>query len=108
MSEDRDSTKPTAGHQARTARCRREVVYRGRVQGVGFRYTARNLASHFRVTGYVKNLPDGGVRLVAEGKAGELDRFLDAVADSMSRYIESMQVTDSPATGEFTEFNVRY
>ena len=57
--------KQGEGHQ------RRKVHFRGRVQGVGFRYTVRGVASGFAVTGYVKNLPDGRVLVVAEGLSQE-------------------------------------
>jgi acylphosphatase len=58
------------------------VLYEGRVQGVGFRWTARNLAKEFDVTGTVKNLPDGRVELVAAGEPAEVSTFLDAMRDS--------------------------
>ena len=45
----------------------REVYYQGRVQGVGFRYAVRSLARRFAVDGFVRNLSDGRVELVAEG-----------------------------------------
>jgi acylphosphatase len=86
----------------------REVVYRGLVQGVGFRYTARRIASRFSVTGYVQNLPDGQVRLVAEGGKEALDRFLAAVGAEMGRLIEDTSTTSRPATGEFRQFDIRY
>ena len=50
----------------------REIHYSGRVQGVGFRYTVRSLASRTAVTGFVKNLPDGRVQLVVEGPPDEI------------------------------------
>lgn len=59
-----------------------QVFYEGRVQGVGFRYTARRVASGFDVAGYVRNLPDGRVELVASGETDEVDDFLAAVRDS--------------------------
>ena len=90
------------GHQ------RREVYYEGRVQGVGFRYTVCRVAARFGVTGYVRNLPDGRVLLVAEGPPAELDRFVPAVAAAMERYIERVQATTRPATGQFRDFGVRY
>ena len=46
------------------------MYFSGHVQGVGFRYTTRSVASRFAVTGYVRNLPDGRVELVAEGGSG--------------------------------------
>jgi len=86
---------------------RREVLYHGRVQGVGFRYTARHIAGRFRVTGYVQNLPDGRVRLVTEGAAAEVDRFLAALAAEMIDNIDGQNDETSPATGEFSDFEVR-
>ena len=55
--------------------CKR-VYYSGRVQGVGFRYTAQGLAADYTVAGYVRNLPNGDVELVAEGPADQVDAFL--------------------------------
>jgi acylphosphatase len=78
------------------------------VQGVGFRYTVRRLASQFAVTGYVQNLRDGRVRLVAEGKGAELDDFLDAVRADMAHYIRSIEETAAEATGEFPRFDIRF
>lgn len=59
-----------------------QVFYEGRVQGVGFRYSARRVAAGFDVSGYVRNLPDGRVELVAAGDDGEVDDFLQALRES--------------------------
>ena len=87
---------------------RREVYYSGRVQGVGFRYTVRIVASRFAVTGFVKNLRDGRVQLVAEGPAEEIGRFLGAVDAEMDRCIAEKQQNSGQATGEFAGFDVRF
>lgn len=58
------------------------VFYAGRVQGVGFRYAAKTVASGFEVTGTVRNLDDGRVELVAEGLRSELEAFRTAIRDS--------------------------
>lgn len=58
------------------------VHYEGRVQGVGFRYTVKNLALEFEVSGTVANLPDGRVELLASGDADEVDAFLEAIRTS--------------------------
>lgn len=60
----------------------RHVFYEGRVQGVGFRYTVRYLAKGFEVLGWVRNLPDGRVELLAGGEPGEVDGFLEAIEES--------------------------
>jgi acylphosphatase len=85
---------------------RRTMYYTGRVQGVGFRYTARSLAQSFAVTGMVRNLDDGRVLLVAEGTADELDRFLTQVYEQMNRHIRKVDVSTSAATGEFDDFGI--
>lgn len=63
-------------------RKRLTVLYSGHVQGVGFRYTACQVASGFDVCGTVRNLPDGRVELVAEGALDELEAFRSAIRDA--------------------------
>lgn len=85
--------------------CKR-VLYSGHVQGVGFRYSTLSVAQRFTVTGFVRNLPDGRVELTAEGEAGEVERFLAAVAEHMADYIRGQDVRDEPPAG-YTEFTIR-
>jgi acylphosphatase len=87
---------------------RREVNYRGRVQGVGFRYTCQRIATEFAVTGFVRNLPDGSVQLVAEGDADELQRFLAEIARAMRDYITAAPVAQLDASDEFSSFEIRH
>lgn len=87
---------------------RRRVHFSGRVQGVGFRYTAVAIARGHTVAGYVQNLSDGRVVVVAEGEPAELDRFLAELDGSMRSYIRGSQTETGPATGEFTSFEVRF
>lgn len=84
----------------------KKVHYQGRVQGVGFRYTAHRLAQDFAVAGYVKNLSDGRVELVAEGVAVVVERFLAALANQMAGYIQEETVQDEPPHG-FAGFVIR-
>ncbi|MFO0898108.1 MAG: acylphosphatase [Pirellulales bacterium] len=86
---------------------RRTVWFAGRVQGVGFRATATGIASRYQVSGCVENLPDGRVRLVAEGAAAEIERFLSELRTGMHAYIRYEQSEDGPATGEFHGFRIR-
>ena len=87
---------------------RREVYYSGRVQGVGFRYRACRIAMQFTVTGYVKNLADGRVELVVEGRPEEIQAMLQAVQTEMGHYIRDVHATPSRATGGFSSFDVRF
>jgi acylphosphatase len=86
-----------------------QVLFKGHVQGVGFRYTCRSLAKGFSVTGYVRNLRDGRVELVAEGDSPELDAFLEAIAASeLSAFVRERAVMRCPATGEWRDFHIRH
>lgn len=87
---------------------RRTCLFSGWVQGVGFRYSVVREAKPFAVTGYVRNLSDGRVELVAEADSAELDRFQSAVAKAMRAHITDVEVRDAPATGEFTTFGIHY
>ncbi|MCI0357151.1 MAG: acylphosphatase [Planctomycetaceae bacterium] len=89
-----------------TSEVRREVHYSGRVQGVGFRWTARHVAQSYAVTGFVKNLADRRVFLVAEGEPAELDRFLADLAEKMGANIRDAAVVSLPATGEYSSFEI--
>jgi acylphosphatase len=85
----------------------RRVYYSGRVQGVGFRYTAQQLASGFAVSGYVRNLPNGDVELVAEGDPKQVAAFLDAIARRMAGYVTRTTVQEvTPA--DLEGFSIRH
>ncbi len=76
----------------------RHVFYEGRVQGVGFRWSAKNLARGYDVTGWVKNLPDGRVEMQVCGDADEVEAFLEAIEESeLKSRIKSADVQVIPA-----------
>lgn len=86
--------------------CKR-VLYSGRVQGVGFRYTAQGLAADYPIAGYVRNLPSGEVELVAEGEDSVVEAFLAAVAQRMAGYITNTTVQDAAPSGQ-RGFRIRH
>jgi acylphosphatase len=85
----------------------KRLIYSGRVQGVGFRYTVHSLASRVPVTGYVQNLPDGTVELVAEGEADQVEAFLATVAERMADNVRRVTVQDEPPRGH-QGFHIRH
>ena len=88
-------------------RCRMQIFYSGRVQGVGFRYTAKTVAAGFEVTGSVRNLPDGRVQLIAEGPKDELDAFRQGIRDAgLDHFIRNEDLNWHDATGEFRGFEI--
>lgn len=87
---------------------RKERIFQGRVQGVGFRYSTKQIADRFPVTGYVRNNSDGTVQLVVEG--GE-DVVLDFLADVQSKLAQFIETTDDLGgkwTGDFDEFSIQF
>jgi acylphosphatase len=87
---------------------RSTVYYEGHVQGVGFRYTTLSIARGHEVTGYIQNLPDGRVGLVAEGEQSETDAFLSEVRERFSNQIRDERCDVGPAIGEFIGFEIRH
>ena len=90
-------------------RKRIHVFYSGRVQGVGFRVTAEETALHYGVVGWVKNLRDGRVELIAEGEEEVLEQFLETIrTGAMKNFIRGEEILWSGPTDTFDEFEIRY
>jgi len=86
---------------------RLQVLFSGRVQGIGFRYTVKQMALGYEVTGWVKNLADGRVELLAEGARDELEAFQVAIPEAgLRRFIRETQSEWSDGTGEFQGFKI--
>ncbi len=86
-----------------------DMVVSGRVQHVGFRYFAWARAEEQELTGYVRNLPDGSLQVVAEGELIALETYADYLraGPSMAR-IRNVGISRSPYTGSFNGFIIRY
>ena len=83
------------------------VLYSGRVQGVGFRYTAKTVATGFDITGTIRNLADGRVELVAEGNRSELDDFRAALHDAgLAGFIRDEKVDWADVKNDFRGFEI--
>ena len=92
-----------------TMRKRIHILYSGRVQGVGFRFTAENIAIELGIQGWVKNLSDGRVEIMAQGEEEVLKDFLKRLNQLFLRYIKNMDIQWQDAGGEpFACFEVRY
>ena len=87
---------------------RKRVTYSGHVQGVGFRYTVRQTAANYAVTGYVRNLSNGKVEMVVEGQTKEIKAFMDSIQQEMAGYTRETAVHDEYFTNEFDSFSIRH
>ncbi|GDX09899.1 acylphosphatase [Verrucomicrobiota bacterium] len=85
----------------------RHVFFEGRVQGVGFRWTVKNLARGYDVTGWVKNLPDGRVEMQASGDGDEVDAFIEAIEESeLKSHIKKVDVSVMAPPAKFRGFEI--
>jgi acylphosphatase len=87
---------------------RRRVIYSGRVQGVGFRYTTHSIARRHPVSGYVRNCADGTVELEVQGSASAVDEFLAEVSRQFQGSITDRNVNELPTDDSAEEFAIRY
>lgn len=87
---------------------RLHLYYSGNVQGIGFRYTVRDIASGLKICGWVKNLRDGRVEVLAEEGEDVLNDFLRQVKERFPRYIRGIALEWLPANGEFRDFKVAF
>jgi len=85
-----------------------QVFYSGRVQGVGFRFTCRDIVGELGVVGWVKNLSDGRVEVVAEGESRVLKNYLSRINQYFSRYIQDVDTQWFAATGELNDFGIKF
>jgi acylphosphatase len=83
------------------------AFFTGRVQGVGFRYAALQVAREFEVAGFVMNLSDGRVHLEAEGSPEEVGAFIAAVENRMHGYVRKVDRHTSRRTPQFSGFSIK-
>lgn len=84
------------------------MIFEGRVQGVGFRYTTKDIAKGFDVCGTVKNLPEGTVEMEVMGEREEVEAFLKEIAEesAMAHHIKGMHVKNIPPLNGVKGFTI--
>ena len=86
----------------------RKIVFSGRVQGVGFRFTALNIASRYELKGYVRNLPDGDVEMFVQGSAEMIDECVRDLQDSFVGSISHIDTEPATPDPKFTDFRITF
>jgi acylphosphatase len=85
----------------------RQVFYEGRVQGVGFRFTCKQVARGYEVVGWVRNLPDGRVELQCSGDHEEVEGFLEGIVESeLKSHIRSVTAIPIPPLADARGFEI--
>ncbi|MDP2913595.1 MAG: acylphosphatase [Candidatus Omnitrophota bacterium] len=87
---------------------RLHLYYSGSVQGVGFRYTAERAATSLGINGWVRNLPDGRVEVMCEGREPDLKNFTEELKGVFKEYIRDVELRWSDASGEFDGFDIQF
>jgi acylphosphatase len=86
----------------------KHLIFVGRVQGVGFRFTAYHIANRHKLTGFVRNLPDGTVEMLAQGKSQQVDDCIREIQDSFTGYVRDTRIEDVAADPQYGRFNITF
>ena len=86
----------------------KHVIFIGRVQGVGFRFTAHRIAARHFLTGFVRNLPDGTVEMLAQGQPKDISGCVAEIKQAMHGYITEAKIADLPPDPRHTDFKITF
>ena len=86
----------------------RHIIFTGRVQGVGFRFTAEKIARRHQLAGYVRNLPDGTVEMLAQGPSDSVQDCISDIEESFAGYIRKTDIRQVPPDPAQTNFRITF
>lgn len=84
------------------------ITYSGRVQGVGFRFTAQRIAARCGISGYVRNLPNGGVELFAQGDGDDVKEMMMDISETFGTQIRDTKVIEAQCNPNYDNFSITY
>ena len=84
------------------------IIYKGRVQGVGFRWKLINIARRYGLTGYAKNLYNGDVEVEVQGNSGLKEFINDSLSNDRFIEIEDYSIKEIPVDEDERDFDVKY
>ncbi len=86
----------------------KHIVFVGRVQGVGFRFTALDMARRYKLTGLVRNLPDGTVEMIAQGPHDNITDCINDIEESFGAYIKEIKIEEIPSDPDYKDFKITF
>jgi len=89
-------------------RTAKRIIFVGRVQGVGFRFTAYNVANRYGLTGWVRNILDGSVEMLAQGPSDDIDDCLRDINDTFADYIRETKIEQIPPNPQYKDFKITF
>jgi acylphosphatase len=86
----------------------KHIIFTGQVQGVGFRFTAQRIANRYQLTGFVRNLYDGTVEMLAQGFEQEIKDCINDIKSSFAGYIRETIINEIPADPKYKDFRITF
>lgn len=90
------------------SRSAKRIIFIGQVQGVGFRFTAFNMANRYRLTGLVRNLPNDAVEMIAQGAADDIDNCIRDIEKCFAGYIKEAKTKEIPSDPKYKDFKITF
>ena len=86
----------------------KRIIFTGRVQGIGFRFTALDTANRLDLVGTVRNLPNGTVEMMAQGPAQDIDDCIRNIEQSLESYIKQTKIEEIPLNPQYKDFGITF
>ena len=86
----------------------KHIIFTGQVQGIGFRFTALDIANRYRLTGMVRNLPDGTVEMIAQGPSDDVADCIRDIKEAFEGYIRETKTEEIPPDPKYTDFKITF
>ena len=86
----------------------KHIIFIGQVQGVGFRFTAFRIANRYKLSGFVRNAPDGNVEMLTQGSPEDIDNCIRDIRDSFAGYIRETKIEEIPTNPQYTDFKITF
>jgi len=86
----------------------KHIIFTGRVQGVGFRFTARRAASRRQLTGFVRNVPNGTVEMLAQGRPEDIDDCIQDLKEYFAGYLRETKIVEIPPDPKHSDFKITF
>jgi acylphosphatase len=86
----------------------KRIIFTGNVQGIGFRFTAHNIARRYGLAGFVRNLPDGSVEMFAQGRAEDIEQSLRDISETFAGYISETLIEEVEPDNHYKDFRITF
>ena len=84
------------------------IIFKGRVQGIGFRFTVLNIANRYKLTGTVRNLFGGSVEMLAQGPQNDIEDCINDIKKSFPDYITETRIEETPFDPQYKDFKITF